>query len=365
MQLARAILERQQADQRIALAAVCDIFEPRKQRARARTGARPHQHWQDLVCRNDIDAVVIATPDHWHTPMAVAAMQSGKDVYCETPMAARLDDARAFHDCAARTGRVVQIGAQEVSHGQWHDAATIIRSGQLGKPVSAHACGLTSSPSLPVHYPLAADVRAGKLDWEAFLGPAPKRPFSPERYVSWHRFSDYGAGIATGMFYPKLAAILVALGPAFPVRVSAAGGISARDGREVPDSMVMTCTYPGARTVVISSSTRRGPEPPPVIRTENAAIEFLGSTLRIKTGTQTRAVPARPRPTHLDDWLACVRTRRTCICNERLGWRTMVAVAMAGDACRQGKTLYFDPAKEEVLRTDRGDSKTISDRPTG
>ena len=349
MELLCDLLDRSQAGQAVQVAAVCDIYEPRKQQVKARSNADLHHHWEDLVERNDIDAVVIATPDHWHAAMAIAAMETGKDVYCETPMAHHIEEAKAFRDCAVRTGRVVQIGAQQVSQGRWHAARQAVRAGVIGK-VRWSQGSFSSNGAAEWSRPIDANVNTDTLDWHTFLGNAPQQPFSPERFFGWRKYWDFSGGIATDVHYLKLAPLLMALGPEFPERVSAAGGIYVRDDREAPDSFVMNAEYPSGHTIVLASSMANTKDRPAVIRGQEASLEFRDGAVTVKRepGVET-TLPCESRPDHVDNWLHCVRSREKCVCGEDLGYCTMVAIGMSIEAYRQGKTLSFDVEKDEVI----------------
>ena len=358
---------------RVMIPAVCDAYEQHVARARRLTGADAIPHWQDLVQRRDLDAVVVATPDHHHAAMSIAAMESGKDVYCERPMALRLDEATAFWDVARRTGRTVQIGAQQTSQAQWHLAHEIIRSGEIGDTVWCQGSYEPSPAATQWERPLYKNASFADLDWDAFQGegpfvvqasacgclrePHPKgcttnrgRHFDPNRFLNWRKYWDYSNGVAGQVFYHKLAALLIAVGPAFPERVSAAGGIYVRDGREVPDSFVMTAEYSDGRTIVLASSMANRYGLPAVIRGREASLEFHGRFIKIVRGVtaSNRATEmcceTIPREDHLANWLHCIRSREKCVCNEEIGYQSMVAIAMAVESYRTGKTLSFDGA---------------------
>jgi predicted dehydrogenase len=328
----------------------CDACETHRSRASSLTGADAVPHWQDLVQRRDLDAIVVATPDHHHAAMSIAAMESGKDVYCERPMALRLDEAAAFWDVARRTGRTVQIGAQQTSQPQWRLAREIIRSGEIGDTVWCQGSYEPSPAVTQWERPLYKNAGFADLDWDAFRGCSAERHFDPDRFLNWRKYWDYSNGIAGQVFYHKLAALLIAVGPAFPERVSAAGGIYVRDGREVPDSFVMTAEYSGGRTIVLASSMANRYGLPAVIRGREASLEFHGRFIKIARGVtaSNRATEmcceTIPREDHLANWLHCIRSRKKCVCNEDIGYQSMVAIAMAVESYRTGKTLSFDGA---------------------
>ena len=347
-ELIRDLLSRRNNAVPIRIAAVCDICEPHRARAESLASADAARYWQDLVEQRDLDAIIVAAPDHHHAAMSIAAMESGKDIYCEKPMTLRLEEARAFRDAAVRTGRIVQIGAQETSEPQWHLAHDIIRSGAIGATVWCQGSYRPSPATAQWDRPLLKNARFADLDWDGFRGASPERRFDPDRYLNWRKYWDYSNGIAGETFYHKLAALLIAAGPAFPERVSAAGGIYVRDGREVPDSFVMTAEYPGGRTIVLASSMTNRNGLPAVIRGREASLEFCGRFVKIVTANgaahhmSERKCETTPRPDHLDNWLRCIRSREKCVCNEEIGYQAMAAVAMAVESYRTGKTLSFD-----------------------
>ncbi|MBI5091658.1 MAG: Gfo/Idh/MocA family oxidoreductase [Candidatus Hydrogenedentes bacterium] len=351
-ELARDFTTRSSSHERVRVVAVCDVCEARLQRAAALSGAEAVREWERVVDRSDVDAVVIATPNHWHAPMAIAAMQSGKDVYIETPMTHTLAEAKKVRDVAATTGRCVQVGAHETSEGTWRAAAALVRAGRIGKIQWCQASERTADSGQS-----CADVPgAQNLDWERWLGSAPMCAFDPQRFLHWRNYWDYSGGVAANDFFHKLAPILMAIGPAFPQRVSAAGGVYVNDGREAPDSFVMTAEYAEGHTIVLASSPAHAQGIPAVIRGTDATIYFERGKLNVvpegARGAETTfnpfaEIPARP--SHMDNWLQCIRTRERCACDAELGYRAMAAIGMAVEAYRGGRTLYWDAANDTAV----------------
>lgn len=333
--------------------AVCDASAAARDDAAAICGARAYGDWQALIHSEDLDAVVIAAPDHWHAPMAIAAMKAGKDVYCETPMTRTLDEARAFRDTAVATGRVAQVGARACSESQWAAAREISASGRLGTLVW---CQSSSNPrGAGASRTARARAQLTRREWEAFLGEAPRRSFDADRYLSWRNYSDYSQGEAADVLFQRLAPLLVAVGPESPVRVSAAGGVFARDGRETLDSLVMTCEYANGLKAVLTSSPALGQTLPSVVRGTDASLYLHGDRLAVECepgreeafharfGVAPRATFDTPSSTdHVADWVDGMRERRPCACGEHVAYPAMVAVSMAIQACRESRTLRFD-----------------------
>lgn len=337
----------------VQVAAVCDVFAPHRQRAQALSRARAYHSWEDLVTRPDVDAVVIATPDHWHAAMAVGAMKAGKAVYCETPMARTALEARQVRDCAVAMGPVFQVGAARTSQEQWRAARDVIGSKKIGPVLwSQGRYGAGPGQRITPHRSMVSipSITPQNLDWDRFIGPAPPRTFSPERFTHWRDYWDYSAGVAAEHHYGELAPLLFAIGCDTPERVSAAGGVYAEDGRETPDTMIMTAQYSPGTTVVVAGSTApeadtgyRAPDLPAVARGREATVYFEDSRIRVvpECNCSGRAVMMRTRATsdHVGNWLDAIRGDATCNCDADLGYRTMVAVDMAVEAYRQRRTV--------------------------
>jgi predicted dehydrogenase len=346
------------------LQAVCDVYRPRREQAASLAAAQGYADWREVFQREDLDGVLIATPDHLHAEMAIGAMRAGKDVYCESPMARTLDDAARFRDVAAKTGRVVQIGAELVSESQWSAARTHIASGRLGK--IGWCQGGAWGPAAQTPEPARLAISPTDLDWEAFLGSAPPRPFEPARYVNWRKYGDYSAGTAAGQFHTELAALLTALGPAFPIEVSAAGGIYAQDGREVPDSLVMSAEYEPGYTIVLTTSLESGPRRPAVIRGDEFSMLLSRNAIVPQAqhgvtglcisrfGVRDGAVaPLRAKEDHLTNWLRCTETRSACSYPPSLGYQSAVAVSMALQAYAEEKTFRWSSTEQRIIEAPR------------
>ena len=342
--LLRELQRLAKAGANVRLLAVSDAYAPRARRAAAACGADVLTHWTALVERNDLDGIIIATPSHWHASMTRAAIDAGKDAYCETPMALSAAEAREVLTVLRDSDRVVQFGANATSEPQWSVARDLIDGGAIG-PVQwcqayAHVGDAPEQPGP------AASIARAELDWDAFRGPA-ERPFDPERFRYWRHYWDFSGGVATESFYGTLAALLVATGERYPTRVAAAGGIYACDGRETPDSFVMMAEYAGgARFVMASCPPGRGGAPSAVIRGAEGTLELLGGRVRVTPeGAPAYDVACDARASHLDNWLSCMRTRETPVCGPELAFRAMAAAGLAVEAYRGRKTVIPDAVR--------------------
>lgn len=340
---------------RVAVVAVSDIYDARKDRAKAKCGGDVYHDYRKLLDRKDIDAVVIATPDHWHARMAIDAMEAGKDVYLEKPMTYTWQEAKEVAAVTERTKRVLQVGAQSTSDDRWWQANKLIKDGAIGKLLWTSSSLCRNSTKGEWNYNIDDGANPANLDWKAWLGSAPKRPFDKERYFRWRKYWDYSGGIATDLFYHQLSHMEIALGPEFPRSVTASGGIYIQKDREVPDTFHMIVDYPTDHSVVICSSmaNRQGvteeirghegtiyfEDPGVVVRPET---EFAGQKKELKVAPQ-------PRLSHMDNWLDCIRTRNKPHLDAQTGYKIMVAIHLSVLSYRQGKTMRFDPVKQEII----------------
>jgi len=252
-ELMHAIQQHPQAE----IVAVVDAYKGRVQRAIERTNgrAKPYKTYQELLARKDIDAVVVATPDHWHKPIIVEALRAGKDVYTEKPMTYRSAEGPEIIAAARSTERIVQVGSQPISSAGQQAAKEWIRSGRLGQVTMIRAMYNRNTASGAWIYPIPPDASPQTVDWEMFLGSAPKRPFSLERFFRWRCYSDYSGGIATDLFVHLCTSIHFLMDATMPSRVMAMGELYRwKESREVPDTMNAILEYPEGFVVNLSSS---------------------------------------------------------------------------------------------------------------
>ena len=225
--------------QNIAIAAVCDIYRPRLDAAAARSGGKPYTDYKKLLEDKDIHCVIIATPDHWHAPMSIDAMKAGKDVYCEKPWTRTADEAKQCFRTVQETKRILQVGTQHTADGSYWAARDAIASGLIGKVVWSQISYSRNSTGGEWNYNIDSGSSPENLDWDAFLGSAPKKPFNREHFFRFRKYWDYSAGILGDLMPHKLHPFLIASGnPEFPTKVLSLGthGVQSKD-REVADTV--------------------------------------------------------------------------------------------------------------------------------
>ena len=342
-------------DTNIKVVAVCEVYDRRREAAQQASGGRAFLDYTEMLAHPSVDAVVIAAPDHWHSRMSIDAMNAGKDVYCEKPMTLYWQEAKEVARVQAATGRVMQVGAQSCSEDRVWKARDAISQGKLGKVLWTSGGYSRNSRDGEWNWGIDADAGPQNIDWKRWLGPAPQRPFDPERFFRFRKYWDYSGGIATDLFYHTLAHLEIALGPEFPKRVSGAGGIFAFHDREVPDTFHMLIDYPTDHTVVLTSSMANRQSFDDVIRGHEASLYFEnpGIVLRPEEEYQNErpelAIVQEPRPDHMTNWLECLRSRKQPHLDAQTGYKIMVAIALGVMSYRKRQMLHFDPVKEELV----------------
>ena len=233
----------------VKLVAACDLYSGRLERSKEVFGKDLFvtKDYREILERKDIDAVIIATSDHWHDRISIDAMNKGKDVYCEKPMVHKLDEGAAVIETQKKTGRVMQVGSQRVSSIVTDKAREIYESGVIGQLVLVETWNDRQGPNGAWQYSIPTDANNGTVDWDRFLGDAPKVAYDPVRFFRWRNYQDYGTGIAGDLFVHLFSGLHAVLSSNGPERIYATGGLRYwKDGRDVPD--IITGLYDYAAT---------------------------------------------------------------------------------------------------------------------
>ncbi len=232
----------------VALVAVADLYSGRRARAREVFGkdvfVTPDYH--ELLARKDVDAVIVATPDHWHAQASIDAMNAGKDVYCEKPMVHAIEEGHAVIAAQRSSGRIIQVGSQRVSSIIYQKARDLIRDGAIGKLnlIEAWWERNVDSDELVFRNSIPPDASASTIDWDRFVANTTRRPFDAQRFFWWHCYRDYGTGIPGDLFVHLFSGVHFVLDSEGPARLMATGGTRYwNDGREIPDLMLAMADY--------------------------------------------------------------------------------------------------------------------------
>jgi predicted dehydrogenase len=231
----------------VELVAAADVYDGRFVQCRERFGKdlQVTRDYREILGRKDVDAVIVASPDHWHAPMTVDALEAGKDVYCEKPLVHSVDEGARVLAAEKKTGRVLQVGSQGVSSIVSEKARELFAGGAIGKVNLVEGWTNRNSVMGALHWPIPKDASPQTVDWDRFLGSAPKRPFEPARLFRWRLYNDYGTGITGDLFVHLFSQMHFVTGALGPSRVFCSGGLRYwTDGREIPDVMVAVFDYP-------------------------------------------------------------------------------------------------------------------------
>jgi predicted dehydrogenase len=391
-QVLDAFLTHKDAD----VVAVCDLHQPYLDFASKKIGTNPKQfkEYHKLLELKDLDAVVVATPDHWHALMAVDACKAGKDVYCEKPLSLYVAEGRAMVTAARENKRVVQCGIQRMSSEMAAEAAELVRSGGIGKVTVVRAFHVQNEWPKGIGRP--ADEQPPKdFDWDAWTGPAALKKYNKNRtFYRFRWFYDFSGGQLTNFGVHYLAQIHRSLGVDAPKAVAAIGGKFADyDNREVPDTMEVMWHYPGDTLVTFSQFNATGA--PPAARP--CEIEFRGTKgtmyfslngyevvpesitpnefaartpvdRNVEKGWRTGAKPeiAAKKVTgkildadHARNFLDCVKSRKTPSCDVEYGHRCTTAAHVANIAHRTKSLLTWD-AKAEAFVDNAASNKLLT-----
>ncbi len=274
------------------LLAVADCYQGRLDHSKEIWGQDVFttRDYREILARKDIDAVIIATPDHWHKQAAVDAMHAGKDVYLEKPMIHVYADGPEIIEAARTTGRVLQVGSQRVSSVVYLKAKELLASGAIGQlnNVAAHWDRNSAIGAWDYTVPLDADTQT--CDWPRFLGTAPKIPFNAEHFFQWRKWKAYGSGVAGDLFVHLFSGTHLITGAKGPTRAMATGGLRYwRDGRDVPDVLLALFDYPEGFNLSLRVNFVDGGE-------ESEGLVFTGSEGTMEITGRSVTVTRVPRP---------------------------------------------------------------------
>ncbi len=394
--LERGFYKRKEAKNDFEYAALCDVYEPRLKYGQEKTKAEKiYRDFHDVLAWPDIDGVVIAVPDHWHYAIASSALRAGKDVYLEKPMTYTIAEAEKLHDLVNQTKRVLQVGGTGPSTRLYWQINEYIRSGKMGKVLWGLISYNRNTREGMWDYPIPGvgeesfpnwPVEPGKnLDWNMWLGPAKKRPFSADRYFRWRKYWDYSGGNATDLLFHRLGMMSTMIGFDFPVRASAAGGIYVQKDREVPDTYMTMVEYPGDYCINMVSCMGNSQSVPMTVygnwgtlhvlegraamgamgdvrqaasqpggRREQAAVvraerAFEKEFKDANGGATEVTIEGEPSTDLIDDWLDCMRSRNTPVYNALRGYQVMVAIKLGVESYRAGRVMAYDPVRRRIL----------------
>lgn len=234
----------------VKLIAACDLYDGRLADARQKWGNDifTTRDYREILERKDIDAVIIATPDHWHKDISVAAMNKGKSVYCEKPMVHDITEGKDVVAAQQKNKVVYEVGSQGVSSLGNEKAKQLLKDGAIGQLNYAEGFWARMSPFGAWQYPIPADASPKTVDWDTFVSNTTRRPFDPLRFFRWRNYRDYGTGVSGDLFVHLFSSLHFVTNSIGPEKIMATGGLRFwKDGREVPDVMLGMFDYPETR----------------------------------------------------------------------------------------------------------------------
>ncbi len=357
----------------ITQAAACDLYAKHLAAAKSYLGLSDADGFADhrrLLERKDIDAVIISTVDNWHAQCSVDAVEAGKHVLCEKPMTRYLGEAWQVYDAVKKSGKVYVIGSQGCMDAKWHKAAEWIRSGKLGPLVWGQGSYCRNNPkNSEWTYPVDEEANEKNLDWYRWLGKAPKIPWNPEHYFSWHKYYAYNSGIIGNLLPHRFNPMMLATGnPEFPRRVVATGTRKVSTDRDITDTTHLLAEYPSGLTLVVAGSTVNEQGLPDVLRGRKATLLFASSQNRVElrperifTGEMDAEEFNDPTPAESiarleKNFFDCIRSGQSPVANVELAIRAHTVLCMAEMSERLGLALFFDE-KTRSLKT--GDGRAV------
>ncbi|MBI4905071.1 MAG: Gfo/Idh/MocA family oxidoreductase [Acidobacteria bacterium] len=344
----------------VEMAAVCDIYDANLQAGlkAASTGAKPYTNYKKLLEDKSIDVVVVATPDHWHAQMTIDAVEAGKDVYVEKPMAHTIEEGFRMIEATRRTKRIVQVGTQRRSFDLFLDAKKVLDSGVCGSVKLVNSWWMNNTSSFR-----NAKLQ-GNLDWKQWLGSAPQREMSAERFFNWYWFWDYSGGLLVGQAAHVVDAIHWFMNSTFPLAVTTTGMKPNIPGAEVPETATMTIEHADYFAVFTL-----GYQAMRYASQDDQLKQFHGNKARFDVGRESyavfkedpKAVELKPAPLvrepgsfsrssrqHIRNFLDCVKTRKDPTAPVEAGQYTNVALCMAMESLKTGRRIRFNPRTRKM-----------------
>jgi len=346
-----------QGSKQVDVAAVCDIYGAKIDKVQQKAvGAKGFSDHRKLLETKTVDAVLIATPDHWHSTCAIDALNAGKDVYVEKPLTLTIDEGPPIVKAARVNNRICQVGMQQRSGENYLQAKRdYIDSGKLGKVTMARTWWHGNGYHLR-KAPASLQSKPSNLDWARFLGPVKWRDYDPQQYFNFRAYLDFGGGQVTDLFTHWIDVVHMFMGQDNPISASAAGGVyHYKDGRTAPDTINVLLEYPKEWVATFEATLAPG--------IKGAAVEMCGTEgklyitrqgyefLSAEKGAQPIKVPYTKDQTidHVQNFLDCCRSRKLPNADVQIGHRSAAAPHLGNVAYVQKRRLNYNPDREEIL----------------
>ncbi|MEW5900998.1 MAG: Gfo/Idh/MocA family oxidoreductase, partial [Acidobacteriota bacterium] len=360
-----------QAKEAVEIVAACDVYRPRLIDRTEGFGGKAYMDYRELLADPNVDVVCISTPDHVHGYQAIDAIKAGKHVYCEKPVThwRQFELTKRLAHAVRESDRAFILGTQGMSDSAWPQMRKLVQDGLIGQPIHAE-CGYFrvgdwGERGMPIDDP---DAKPGPdLNWEAFLGDAPRRPFEVSRFFRWRMYEDYAGGPCTDLFPHGLTPLLYVLGVKMPSVVVATGGKFRYQDREIPDTFNTLIDYPEKVTVAVlgtqgndyqgAAGGRGAPGRVPTIRGWDGTLTLQGEEIIFIPAEGSTKKPQRFAIEHGEDFigywknfLACCRSgNKETESPMDLAYYVQTALQMGMLGLREGKIAKFDSEKEQIV----------------
>jgi predicted dehydrogenase len=351
-----------QVNPNVRVTAVCDVYETNLAAGQAAVekasghAPRAFHNYQELLADRDVDAVLIATPEHWHHRMLLDALAAGKDVYVEKPLCHTPEEGVELVKAEKASKQIIQVGMQRRSYELYLNAREVVSAGDLGKVRMVRSWWLNN------YLNETAKPLEGKLDWEAWQGPAPKRPFDADRFRNWRYYSDYAGGIVADQGAHVFDGIHMLMSAGAPVLVNATAGKIHRSSVDMPES-VTACAHYAEDFLAVFSINYAAMH----YRAENDQLSQLdGDRARLDIGRTKFKVYERGKEDdpvkqdqsergfsyatdlHVSNFLECVRTRKPATAPVSLGFQSSLVVQLVNISLKDGRAVRWNGAENRV-----------------
>ncbi len=378
----------------VKIVAVCDLYKGNLTKARERYGNDifTTMDYREILSRDDVDAVIIGTPDHWHKQISVDALMNGKPAYCEKPMVHSIEEGPAVMEAQKKSGLTFQVGSQGMSSLGNEKAKELLEAGAIGKLIYAEGFWARNSPLGAWQYPIPADASPETVDWERFIRNTTPRHFDPLRFFRWRNYRDYGTGVSGDLFVHLFSSLHFITNSLGPTKIQATGGLRYwKDGREVPDVLLGMFDYPECDAHPAFNLSLRvnfvdgtsGTTYLKLVGSEGAMdVEWRKVTLRTNPSydpmdaftrskqVSTTEIPKEARKSmvikpgeevfeaerdymgahydHLNNFIEGVRQRKPVIEDAIFGYRAAAPALLCNDSFYDERIMHWDPIKMQL-----------------
>ena len=352
-----------QKDPALRVGAICDVYEPNLERGastagKAQNGApKMYRNYKELLADKTVQAVLIATPEHWHYQMVIDALAAGKDVYVEKPLCHTPEQGVALVEAEKKSKNIIQVGMQRRSYDLYQQGREVVASGKLGKVRMVRSWWLNNYLQSA-----RATKLDGPLDWEQWQGSAQHRPLDPDRFRNWRYYSDYAGGIVADQGAHVFDGIHMLMGAGFPSAVNASGGKPHKAGVDQPESVVAIAEYPedflGVFTINYAAMQYKykndqlnqldGDQARMDIGREDFNVYMKGAEETAAISKHSPKGFGWATDLHVQNFLDCVRTRKTPTAPMRLAFQAALVVQLVNMSLKNGRRYKWNAATMKV-----------------